>query len=43
MSGDFETLLSWADQIRRLKIRTNADTPKDAEQARKFGAEDELM
>jgi len=39
LSDDFETLLSWADQIRRLKIRTNADTPKDAEQARKFGAE----
>ncbi len=39
ISGDFETFMSWADEIRRLKIRTNADTPKDAEQARKFGAE----
>jgi len=39
ISGDFETFMSWADETRRLKIRTNADTPKDAEQARKFGAE----
>ncbi len=39
MTGNFATLMSWADEIRTLKIRTNADTPKDAEQARKFGAE----
>jgi len=39
ISGDFETFMSWADDTRRLKVRTNADTPKDAEQARKFGAE----
>ncbi len=39
ISGDFETFMSWADEARRLKVRTNADTPKDAEQARKFGAE----
>ncbi|MCM1444099.1 MAG: pyruvate, phosphate dikinase [Candidatus Amulumruptor caecigallinarius] len=39
ISGDFETFMSWADETRRLKIRTNADTPKDAEQSRKFGAE----
>jgi pyruvate,orthophosphate dikinase len=39
LSGDFETLMSWADQIRRLKVRTNADTPRDAEVARNFGAE----
>ena len=39
ISGDFETFMSWADETRRLKVRTNADTPKDAEQARKFGAE----
>ena len=39
ISGDFETFMSWADSTRRLKVRTNADTPKDAIQARKFGAE----
>ena len=39
MSGHFATLMSWADEVRRLKVRTNADTPKDAEQAVKFGAE----
>jgi pyruvate,orthophosphate dikinase len=39
MSGDFATLMDWADQSRRLKIRTNAETPLDAETARKFGAE----
>lgn len=39
ISGDFEIFMSWADSVRKLKIRTNADTPKDALQARKFGAE----
>ena len=39
ISGDFETFMSWADKARRMKIRTNADTPKDALQAKKFGAE----
>ena len=39
MSGDFATFMSWADQIRTLKIRTNADTPRDAQAARKYGAE----
>ena len=39
ISGDFETFMNWADNTRRLKVRTNADTPKDAIQARKFGAE----
>ena len=39
ISGDFETFMSWADKARKLKVRTNADTPKDAMQARKFGAE----
>ena len=39
ISGDFETFMNWADKVRRLKVRTNADTPKDAIQARKFGAE----
>jgi pyruvate,orthophosphate dikinase len=39
LTGDFATLMGWADSIRTLKIRTNADTPQDAETARKFGAE----
>ncbi len=39
MVGDFATLMSWADEIRVLKVRTNADTPADAAQAYKFGAE----
>ena len=39
LSGDFATLMEWADGLRRLKIRTNADTPTDARTARQFGAE----
>jgi len=39
VSGDFGTLMAWADARRRLKIRTNADTPADCETARRFGAE----
>jgi pyruvate,orthophosphate dikinase len=39
MSGEFGTLMQWADEVRRLKVRTNAETPLDAETARKFGAE----
>ena len=39
ISGDFETFMNWADEVRVLKVRTNADTPRDAKQARKFGAE----
>jgi pyruvate, orthophosphate dikinase len=39
LSGDFETLMSWADAVRTLKVRTNADEPKDARQARALGAE----
>jgi len=39
LSGEFGEFMKWADQIRRLKVRTNADTPKDAKQAVKFGAE----
>ncbi len=39
MSGDFGTLMGWADQFRRLGVRANAETPLDAETARKFGAE----
>jgi len=39
MSGHFERFMSWADARRRLKVRTNADTPGDAKRAREFGAE----
>jgi pyruvate,orthophosphate dikinase len=39
MSKDFATLMVWADKTRRMKVRTNAETPLDAETARKFGAE----
>ena len=39
MSGDFATLMEWADGLRRLRVRANAETPLDAETARKFGAE----
>ena len=39
MTGDFATLMTWADKKRTLKIRTNADTPADAAKAREFGAE----
>src|ERR1700761_5819043 len=39
LTGDFGTLMGWADAVRRLKVRTNADTPGDAAAARKFGAE----
>ena len=39
VSGNFATLMGWADQYRQLKVRTNADTPRDAKQAYDFGAE----
>ena len=39
LSGDFKTLMDWADSYRRLGVRTNADQPKDAQVARDFGAE----
>ncbi|MBP8641084.1 MAG: pyruvate, phosphate dikinase [Oscillospiraceae bacterium] len=39
IGGEFGRLMAWADKYRTLKVRTNADTPKDAKQARKFGAE----
>ncbi|KFX58876.1 pyruvate, phosphate dikinase [Clostridium botulinum] len=39
ISGYFEIFMRWADEIRKLKIRANADTPKDAKQAVEFGAE----
>nr|VFJ42537.1 MAG: pyruvate phosphate dikinase [Candidatus Kentron sp. DK] len=39
LSGDFATLMEWSDKYRRLRVRTNADTPEDAIRAREFGAE----
>lgn len=39
ITGDFEIFMSWADEFRTLKVRTNADTPRDAKQALTFGAE----
>ena len=39
VSGDFGRIMEWADKFRKLKVRTNADTPKDAAKARELGAE----
>ena len=39
INEDFETILDWADDLRRLKVRANADTPEDAAKAREFGAQ----
>ncbi|GAA0279183.1 pyruvate, phosphate dikinase [Alteraurantiacibacter aestuarii] len=39
MAGDFGTLMVWADKYRRMKVRTNAETPNDCRMARQFGAE----
>ncbi len=39
ITGNFETFMEWADEYRTLEVRTNADTPRDAMQAKKFGAE----
>lgn len=39
LSGDFETVMAWADAARRMKVRTNAETPLDAQTAKDFGAE----
>ena len=39
ISGDFETFMSWADSVRKLRVRANADNPRDAKVARDFGAE----
>ncbi|MDQ3870288.1 MAG: PEP-utilizing enzyme, partial [Chloroflexota bacterium] len=39
INDDFETILGWADEVRRLKVRANADTPEDAAKAREFGAQ----
>ena len=39
IAGEFERIMSWADEYRRMKVRTNADTPADARKARELGAE----
>ncbi|MEP9370941.1 pyruvate, phosphate dikinase [Mesorhizobium sp. KR1-2] len=39
LSGDFASIMEWADKIRRMKVRSNAETPADARMARSFGAE----
>jgi pyruvate,orthophosphate dikinase len=39
INEDFETILGWADEVRRLKVRANADNPEDAAKAREFGAQ----
>ena len=39
LSGNFKLFMDWADELRRVKVRTNADTPKDAKQGFEFGAE----
>ncbi|GAA0765567.1 pyruvate,orthophosphate dikinase [Erythromicrobium ramosum] len=39
LAGDFGTLMVWADKLRRMKVRTNAETPDDCRMARQFGAE----
>jgi pyruvate,orthophosphate dikinase len=39
LSGDFSTVMAWADKLRRLRVRSNAETPSDAQTARDFGAE----
>ncbi|MDE3257184.1 MAG: pyruvate, phosphate dikinase [Gemmatimonadota bacterium] len=39
LSGNFSTVMKWAEEIKQLDVRTNADTPQDSEIARKFGAE----
>ena len=39
IAGEFGRIMAWADEFRRLKVRTNADTPRDAKKARELGAE----
>ncbi|HCR18070.1 MAG TPA: pyruvate, phosphate dikinase, partial [Candidatus Latescibacteria bacterium] len=39
LSGNFSTVMKWADELRKMDVRTNADTPHDSDVARKFGAE----
>ncbi|MBI1779148.1 MAG: pyruvate, phosphate dikinase [Proteobacteria bacterium] len=39
LSGDFATIMEWADELRRMRVRSNAETPADARAARRFGAE----
>ena len=43
LSDEFQTLLSWADEAKRLGVRANADTPEDALRAREFGAQDRIV
>ena len=43
IGGDFGRIMGWADKYRRLKVRTNADTPRDARKARELGADDEQL
>lgn len=39
LSKEYQTILEWADEVRTLQVRANADTPEDAEKSRKFGAQ----
>ncbi len=39
LSDEYKTILAWADEVRKLQVRANADTPEDAEKSRKFGAD----
>jgi pyruvate, orthophosphate dikinase len=39
LAGDFGTMMEWADELRRMRVRTNAETPEDCRMARQFGAE----
>ena len=39
LTGDFAVLMGWADEVRRMKVRANAETPTDARVARSYGAE----
>src|SRR6185437_12194136 len=43
INEDFETVLGWADEVRRLKVRANADNPEDAAKAREFGAQEIVL
>ena len=43
IAGEFGRIMAWADQYRRLKVRTNADSPRDAKKARELGAEGESV
>ena len=43
VTGHFKTFMAWADEIRSLKVRANADNPKDTKQAVEFGIADEII